>query len=76
MGERRTATGWRLDEESGRLYAPNGSFVARIVGGRIVFYDRKQQGEVMPGLSVADWFELLFGDANAPAGAWGRRPGR
>lgn len=75
VGDRRTSSGWRLDEDC-RLYAPSGTFVARIVNGRIVFFDKQRREEVMPGLSVAEWFELLFGDASAPAGTWGRNTGR
>lgn len=74
--DRLTRSGWRLADD-GRLYAPSGAFIARIVDGKIVFFDKANRCET-PGFSVADWFELLFGaeTENAPAGAWGRRSGR
>lgn len=72
---RSTVTGWRLDDR-GRLIAPGGAFVARIVGRKIVFYD-KRRGCELPGFSMIEWLQLVDGeDENAPAersaGAWGR----
>lgn len=75
---RKSASGWRLDED-GRLLSPDGEWLARLVGGVLLFYDKKRR-EYVP-FEISDWWELVkpdgAGEQDAPAavkrvGAWGR----